>query len=78
MYITASHTVQALTKDEERDLNIIKERGNFMDICWSYLLVTSWMLETLPFRKVENVTEDDNDSSILSPDIPVDNTTMPK
>ena len=33
MKITASHTIRPLIKDEHRDLNLIKERENFMEKC---------------------------------------------
>ena len=33
MYITASHTVRCLTEDENRDLNIIREKEMFMVKC---------------------------------------------
>ena len=33
MYITASHTVRRLTEDEDRDLNIIREKDAYMVKC---------------------------------------------
>ena len=36
MKITASHSCRCLTEDEYRDLNLIKEREDFMEKCWSY------------------------------------------
>ena len=36
MIITASHTVRAMTEDKNRDLNLIREKENFMIHCRSY------------------------------------------
>ena len=36
MKITASHTVRALSDDEMKDLNLIRERDEFMVKCRSY------------------------------------------
>ena len=60
MYITASHTVRSLTTDEDRDLNIIREKEQFMIKCRSWhgnkLQVGK---STAP--KVETVTDDEDD-----------------
>ena len=36
MKINSSRTIRLLTKDEHRDLNLIKERENFMEKCRLY------------------------------------------
>ena len=79
MKITASHTIQPLTEDEYRDLNLIKERENFMERYRSYhgkkLKIGNG---TMP--KVETVL-DDNDDTVTHtyfPDKPADKTTMPE
>ena len=80
MIITASHTVRPLTKDEYRDLNLIKERENFTERCQSYhgnmMKVGN---KTMP--KVETVLDDDDDNSVTHtyfPDKPADKTKMPE
>ena len=81
MVITPSHTARPLTDDEYRDLNLIKERDNFMEKCQSYhgnkMKVGD---STVP--KVETVLEDDDDDAdkyehTYFLDIPEDKTTMP-
>ena len=80
MVITTSHTIQPLNKDEYRDLNLIKERDNFMEKCRSYhgnkMKVGD---STVPNE--ETVSEDDGADDyehMYLPDISVDKTTIPE
>ena len=72
MYITASHTVKSLTEDENRDLDIIREKETYMVKCRSWY-GNKLKVGTGTAPKVETVTEDnDDDVGTFVPDIPVE------
>ena len=80
MVIIASHTTRPLTVDEYCDLNLIKDRDNFMEKCRLYhgnkMKVGA---STVP--KLETVSGDDGADDyehMYFPDIPEDKTTMPE
>ena len=79
MYITASHTVRCFTEDEDRDLNIIREKETFMVKCrpWHG---NKLKVENSTAPKVETVTDDDDDNvGTFVPDIPIESLKeMPK
>ena len=59
--ITASHTVRSLTEEEHHDLNLIRERENFMIHCRSYH-GTKMNIGNKTKPKVETVLDDDDDT----------------
>ena len=71
MHITASHTVRSLTSDEDRDLNIIREKETFMVKCrpWHG---NKLKVENSTAPKVETVTDDDDDLGTFVLDIRVE------
>ena len=80
MVITTSHTCRPLIEDEYRDLNLIKQRDNFME---KYRLSHGNKKKTgnSTVSKLETVSEDDGTNDyehMYFPDIPVDKTTMPE
>ena len=78
MKITASHTFRPLTEDETRDLNLIKEREDFMVKCRSYH-GNKMKLGNSTMPKVETVHDDDDTvTHTYFPDEPADKTEMPE
>ena len=79
MKITALHTIRPLTEDEHRDLNLIKERENFMEKCQSYH-GNKMKLGNKRMPKVETVLDDDDDTVAHTyfQDKPADKTEMPE
>ena len=75
----ASHTVRPRTEDEYCDLNLIKERENFIERCRSYH-GNKMKIGNGTMPKVETVLDADDDTMTHTyfPDEPADKTTMPE
>ena len=71
MKITASHTVRALSDDEMKDLNLIRERDEFMVKCRSYH-GDKMKVGKSRLLKVETVTDDEDEVGTFFPEEPVE------
>ena len=60
MKFTASHTVRALSDDEMKDLNLIRERDEFVVKCRSYH-GDKMKVGKSRLPKVETVTDDEDE-----------------
>ena len=79
MIITTSCTVRSLTEDKHCDLNLIRERENFMERCQSYVGY-KLKIGNKAMSKVKTVLDDDDDTVTHTyfPDELADKTTIPE